>query len=79
MTRITDEQRRVLKILRKRPSSAKEMRTGIRTLMALSSRKLVYVPCSFDSIAFPQNARAEITDEGKAAIFTLSQRQGEPR
>jgi hypothetical protein len=30
------------------------------------------VPCSFDNIAFPQKAVAEITDEGKAAIFTLT-------
>jgi hypothetical protein len=61
-----------LKILRKGPKSAKEMRTGIRTLLALAERKLVYVPCSFDNIAFPQKAAAEITDAGKAAIFTLA-------
>lgn len=72
MPRLSDEQRRVLKMLRARPRSAKEMRTGVRTLMALSSRKLVYVPCTLDNIAFPQKAVAEITDEGKAAIFTLA-------
>lgn len=72
MRRLSDEQRRVLKMLKKQPRSAKEMRTGVRTLMALADRKLVYVPCSFDNIAFPQRAVAEITDEGKAAIFTLA-------
>jgi hypothetical protein len=66
--RLSDEQRRVLKMLRKQPRSAKEMRTGIRTLMALSARKLVYVPCSFDNIAFPQRATAEITEAGLAAL-----------
>ena len=73
MPRLSDEQRRVLKMLRKQPRSAKEMRTGVRTLMALSARKLIYVPCSFDNIAFPQKAVAQITDEGRAAIFTLTQ------
>lgn len=72
MARLSDEQRRVLKMLRKSPRSAKEMRTGIRTLVALSARKLVYVPCTFDNIAFPQKAVAEITDAGKAAIFTIA-------
>lgn len=71
MARLTDEQRRVLKILRKGPNCAKDMRTGVRTLLALSRQKLIYVPTTFDSIAFPQKARAEITDAGKAAIFTL--------
>ena len=66
--RLSDEQRRVLKILRKRPRNAKEMRTGVRTLMALSARKLIYVPCTFDNIASPQKAVAEITDEGRALL-----------
>jgi hypothetical protein len=72
MPRLTDEQRRVLKRLRRGPACAKDMKTGVRTLVALARQKLVYVPCSFDNIAFPQKAVAEITDEGKAAIFTLT-------
>lgn len=68
MKRLSDEQRRVLKMLRKRSRSAKEMRTGVRTLMALAERKLVYVPCTFDNIAFPQKAVAEITEAGLAAL-----------
>jgi hypothetical protein len=68
VVRLSDEQRRVLKALRRGPKSAKEMRTGIRTLIALSKNGLVYVPCTFNNIAFPQKAAAEITDDGKAAI-----------
>jgi hypothetical protein len=60
-------------MLRKGPKSAKDMRTGVRTMIALAERKLVYVPCSFDTIAFPQKAMAEITEAGLAEIFTLSQ------
>lgn len=69
--RLSDEQRRVLKALRKAPRSAKEMRTGVRTMVALAERKLIYVPCSFDNIAFPQKAVAEITDAGRAALPPL--------
>lgn len=68
MGRLSDEQRRVLKMLRKRHRSAKEMRTGIRTLMALAEHRLIYVPCTMDNIAFPQKAVAEITEAGLAAI-----------
>ena len=68
MKKLSDEQRRVLKALRRGPKSAKEMRTGIRTLMALAERKLIYVPCSFDNIAFPQKAMAYITEPGLEAI-----------
>ncbi len=68
MTRLSDEQRRVLKMLRKRPRSAKDMRAGIRTLVALSSRKLIYVPCTLDNVAFSQNAVAEITEAGLQII-----------
>ena len=68
MKRLSDEQRRVLKMLRKRPRSAKEMRTGVRTMVALSERKLIYVPCTLDNIAFPQKAVAEITPAGFLAL-----------
>lgn len=68
MKRISDEQRRVLKALRKGRKSAKEMRTGIRTMIALADQKLIYVPTTFDSIAYPQQAIAEITEAGLAAL-----------
>ncbi len=45
------------------------MRTGVRTLMALTELKLIYVPCTLDNITFPQKAIAEITDNGRAALL----------
>lgn len=72
MSKLSDEQRRVLKALKKGRKSAKEMRTGIRTMIALAERKLIYVPTTFGNIAYPQHAVAEITEAGRAAIFTLT-------
>lgn len=72
--RLSDEQRRVLKMIGRRPRSAKEMRTGVRTLTALAERKLIYVPCTFDNIAFPQKAVAEITDAGQALLCDIAPR-----
>jgi len=67
--RLSDEQRRVLKRLDRRgPASAKEMRTGLRTMLALARRGLVFVPTTFESVAFPQRAVAEITKDGRAAL-----------
>lgn len=67
--KLSDEQRRVLRRLNnKGPACAKDMRTGVRTLMALSSRGLIYVATTFDSVAFPQKAVAQITESGQAAL-----------
>jgi hypothetical protein len=72
MIRLSDEQRRVLKALKKGRKSAKEMHTGVRTMIALAERKLIYVPTTFGNVAYPQHAVAEITEAGRVAVFTLS-------
>jgi hypothetical protein len=74
MVRLSDEQRRVLKMLVRRPRSAKDMRTGVRTLVALSERKLIYVPCTLDNIALPARAIAEITDKGRELLCGIINR-----
>ncbi|MGY3582345.1 hypothetical protein ACVIGB_000731 [Bradyrhizobium sp. USDA 4341] len=67
MVKISDEQRRVLKMLRKAPRSAKEMRTGVRTLLALSERNLISVPAGLDQGALAK-AVVEITEAGLAVL-----------
>jgi hypothetical protein len=46
---------------------------------ALARRKLIYVTFTLDSIAYPRTAaRGEITEDGRAAIFTLRDRRNTP-
>ena len=78
MKKLSKEQRRVLKMIGRHSRSAKEMRTGVRTLMALSARKLIYVPCTIDNIAFPRNAIAEITRAGISELCRLDERLSAP-
>jgi hypothetical protein len=67
MVKISDEQRRVLKMLRRAPRSAKEMRTGVRTLLALSGRSLISVPAGLDEKALAK-AVVQITEAGLAVL-----------
>lgn len=70
MKHLTDEQRRVLMLIRRRGSGTPEScKCRVPTFVALANRKLIYVATSFASIGWPRTAaRAEITDEGRAAL-----------
>jgi hypothetical protein len=66
--RLSPTMQRVLKKLAKSPDCAYRLRCSIATLQALERRRLVRVETTLGSIAFPRNARAEITQDGRAAI-----------
>lgn len=70
MKRLTDEQRRVLMHIRRRGAGTPEVcKCRVTTFVALANRKLIYVGTTFASICYPRtSARAEITDEGRAAL-----------
>lgn len=70
MKRLTDEQRRVLMLIRRRGSGTPEScKCRVPTFVALAERKLIYVGTTLASICFPRtSARAEITKEGRAAL-----------
>lgn len=43
-------------------------KASVATFMALEKKKLIVVETTFDSIAFPRNAHATITDSGRLAL-----------
>jgi hypothetical protein len=76
MAKVSKEQKRVLRHLRdKGPATPAECRCSVATYKALARRKLIFVATTFSSIAYPRtSARAEITESGRVAIFTLAAR-----
>lgn len=71
---VSHEMQRVLKLLRKGPACAADLRCDIRTLMALERRGLIQVETTLSSITNPRSARAWIKDKARA---TLSPSNGE--
>lgn len=66
--KLSPTMRKVLAKLAKEPSNAYRLRCSISTLMALAERRLIWVEATLGSIAFPRQARATITDAGRAEL-----------
>lgn len=67
--RLSDEQRRVLKLIRSgRATTPRDCRCSYLTFAALEKRGLISVETTFSSIYVPQKAHAWITDAGRAAL-----------
>lgn len=62
--RLTEPMLKALRNLANRPATATELRCTISTLCALERRKLIRVETTFNSLAFPRKALANITDAG---------------
>lgn len=73
--RLSDEQRRVLKIIRSgRASTPRDCGCTYLTFAALEKRGMISVETTFSSIAVPQKAHAWLTDAGRAALPPLRPR-----
>jgi hypothetical protein len=70
MSKLSDEQRRVLLYLRRRGAGTPDTcRCRVSTFYSLARRKLIYVDTTLASIAYPRTAaRAQVTDAGRAAL-----------
>jgi hypothetical protein len=70
--KLSKTQRRALTGLSKRSDCASFFGVPVATFLALARRGLIRVDTTFDSIAFPKNARAVITKSGRAALAESS-------
>lgn len=66
---LTTQQTQVFKILRNGPSSAYEMRVSLNTLNAMWAKKWVTRVSAPGDLAFPRNAKWDITPKGNEAYL----------
>lgn len=70
MPRLTDEQRRVLRYLKRRGAGTPDQcKCRVSTFVALANKGLIQVDTTFASVVYPKSsARAVVTSEGVTAL-----------